>query len=127
MNVEVRDPEARQATAWIENAARAGRDASSLLARMDAAARNAALAAMGAELRAHVADIIAANGEDLAAFDAGGGTPAFRDRLMLTPARVEAMARGLDEIAALPDPLARTLADWTRPNGLRIRRIPQPI
>jgi glutamate-5-semialdehyde dehydrogenase len=94
---------------------------------MDAAARNAALAAMGAELRAHASDIMAANGEDLAAFDAGGGTPAFRDRLMLTPARVEAMARGLDEIAALPDPLARTLADWTRPNGLRIRRIPQPI
>src|SRR5215469_14241241 len=105
MNVEVRDPAARQASAWIGNAARAGREASSALARMDAAARNAALAAM----------------------DAGGGTSAFRDRLMLNGARVEAMARGLDEIAALPDPLARTLADWTRPNGLRIRRVPQPI
>ena len=127
MNVEVRDPAARQASAWIGNAARAGREASSALARMDAAARNAALAAMGAELRARSGEIIAANAEDLAAFDAGGGTSAFRDRLMLNGARVEAMARGLDEIAALPDPLARTLADWTRPNGLRIRRVPQPI
>jgi glutamate-5-semialdehyde dehydrogenase len=94
---------------------------------MDAAARNAALAAMAAELRAHAGKIIAANGEDLAAFDAAGGTIAFRDRLLLTPARVEAIARGLDDIAALPDPLARTLAEWTRPNGLRIRRIAQPI
>ena len=127
MNVEVRDAEARQAPAWIEDAARAGRAASSVLARMDAASRNAALASMAVELRAGSADIIDANGKDLAAFDAAGGTPAFRDRLLLTPARVEAMARGLDDIAALPDPLARTLADWTRPNGLRIRRIPQPV
>ena len=58
---------------------------------------------------------------------AGEGSAAFRDRLALTPARVEAMAQGLDDIAALPDPLARTLADWTRPNGLRIRRIAAPI
>ncbi len=127
MNVEVREPEARQALAWIESAARAGRDASSLLARMDAAVRNAALAAMAAALRAQSAEIIAANSEDLAAFDAAGGTAAFRDRLMLAQPRVEAMARGLDDIAALPDPLSRALAEWTRPNGLRIRRIAQPI
>ena len=43
------------------------------------------------------------------------GTPAFGDRLLLNPARVEAMARGLEEVAALPDPLARTLAEWTPP------------
>ncbi len=56
-----------------------------------------------------------------------GGTAAFRDRLLLTPARVEAMAQGLETVADLPDPLARTLADWTRPNGLRIRRVAAPI
>ncbi len=71
--------------------------------------------------------IAEANAADLAAFDAGGGTPAFRDRLALTPARIAAMAQGLDDIAALPDPLGRALADWTRPNGLRIRRIATPI
>ena len=55
------------------------------------------------------------------------GTAAFRDRLALTEARVEAMAAGLEDVAALPDPLGRVLADWTRPNGLRIRRIATPI
>ena len=67
--------------------------------------------------RAIGSDILAANAADLAE---STGTAAFRDRLTLTEARVEAMARGLEDIAALPDPLARTLADWTRPNGLRI-------
>ncbi len=94
---------------------------------MSEAARNDALRAAAASLRSHANEIGAANAEDLAAFDAAGGTNAFRDRLTLTPARIEAMAQGLDEIAALPDPLARTLADWTRPNGLRIRRIAAPI
>ncbi|MBV9778113.1 MAG: glutamate-5-semialdehyde dehydrogenase, partial [Acetobacteraceae bacterium] len=55
------------------------------------------------------------------------GSAAFRDRLALTPDRVEAMARGLEDIAALPDPLGRTLAEWTRPNGLRIQRVATPI
>ena len=55
------------------------------------------------------------------------GTAAFLDRLTLTEARVEAMARGLEDVAALPDPLNRTLAEWTRPNGLRIQRIATPI
>ena len=83
--------------------------------------------AAAAALRDASAAILAANAADLAAFDAGGGSAAFRDRLLLTPARVAAMAQGLEDIAALPDPLARTLADWTRPNGLRIRRIAAPI
>ncbi len=55
------------------------------------------------------------------------GSSAMCDRLSLTPARVEAMARSLEDVAALPDPLARTLAEWVRPNGLRFRRVAQPI
>jgi len=66
----------------------------------------------------------AANAADLAATT---GSNAFRDRLALTEARVEAMAKGLEDVAALPDPLDRILADWTRPNGLRIQRIATPI
>ena len=65
-----------------------------------------------------------ANAADLAAYN---GTNAFRDRLTLNDARVEAMAGGLDDVAALPDPLGRMLADWTRPNGLRIQRVATPI
>jgi glutamate-5-semialdehyde dehydrogenase len=112
---------------WLPQAAAAARTAAGIVARLSEPARNAALRAAAAELRARTAAIVAENARDLAAFDAGGGTAAFRDRLALTPARVEAMARGLDDIAALPDPLARTLADWTRPNGLRIRRVAAPI
>ncbi len=94
------------------------------MARASAGTRNAALADAAARLRASAAAILAANEADLAASQA---SPAFRDRLTLTPARVEAMAAGLEEVAALPDPLARTLAEWTRPNGLRFRRIATPI
>jgi len=87
-------------------------------------ARSAGLRAAAASLRHHAASILAANEADVAAFQ---GTAAFQDRLTLTPPRVEAMAQGLEEIAALPDPLARTLAEWTRPNGLHFRRIAAPI
>ncbi len=112
------------ATAWINGATRRARAAARALAVTSAAARDAGLCAAAAQLRARAPAILAANREDLAAT---GGTPAFRDRLALDPARVEAMASGLDSIAALPDPLARTLADWTRPNGLRIRRVAAPL
>jgi len=112
---------------WLRDAAKAARAASSVLAQSSADARNAGLHAAAEQLRAHADVIIAANALDLLAFDAGSGTAAFRDRLALDVQRVEAMAQGLDDIAVLPDPLARTLADWTRPNGLRIRRIAAPI
>ena len=115
------------ATDWLRTAAAAARAASAALGRMPAAARNAALRAAAASLRDHKSAIVEANGRDIAAFDMAGGTSAFRDRLLLTPTRVAAMADGLETVATLPDPLARTLADWTRPNGLRIRRIAAPI
>ena len=115
------------ATAWLHQAASAARTASAALARMPEAARNRALRAAAAELLAHSEAIVAANARDLDAFDAAGGTAAFRDRLALTPARVAAMAEGLETVAALPDPLGRVLADWTRPNGMRIRRVAVPI
>ena len=108
----------------LQRAARAAREASHVLAQSSEAVRNAALRSMADALRAGAHAILAANATDLAGFD---GSAAFRDRLTLTEARVEAMAIGLEEVAALPDPLARTLADWTRPNGLRIRRVATPI
>lgn len=112
------------ATQHLQRAAKAAKDASRILARTDEATRNAALRTMAEALRAAAPDILAANAADLASFS---GTNAFRDRLMLNEARVEAMAKGLEDVAALPDPLGRTLADWTRPNGLRIKRIATPI
>lgn len=111
-------------TQSLRQAARAARDAVHALAAMPADARNQGLRAAAAALRSQQAAILHANARDLETFT---GTAAMCDRLTLTPARVEAMARGLEDIAALPDPLARVLAEWDRPNGLRIRRIAAPI
>ena len=109
---------------WLRPAADNARLASRELAVSPAAQRNAALRAAASQLRVELPDLLAANEADLAAAQASS---AFRDRLTLTPPRIEAMAAGLEAIAELPDPLARTLADWTRPNGLRIRRVATPI
>jgi glutamate-5-semialdehyde dehydrogenase len=108
----------------LKAAAGAARTAGHALARSSAATRNGALAAMADALRNGMQDILGANAADVAAYS---GTAAFVDRMTLTEARVEAMARGLEEVAALPDPLNRTLSEWTRPNGLRIQRIATPI
>jgi glutamate-5-semialdehyde dehydrogenase len=113
-----------EATQYLQRAATAAREASHVLARMPDASRNAALCKMASSLRAHSGEILTANAGDLAACS---GTPAFRDRLALNEGRIESMAKGLEDIAQLPDPLGRTLADWTRPNGLRMQRIATPI
>jgi glutamate-5-semialdehyde dehydrogenase len=115
---------ASEATQHLQLAAAAARAASRVLAQTPAVGRNTALCAMAAALRRQSNDILGANAADLAAC---AGTAAFRDRLALNQARIDAMARGLEDIALLADPLARTLGDWTRPNGLRIQRIPTPI
>jgi glutamate-5-semialdehyde dehydrogenase len=113
-----------EATQHLQRAALAARQAARVLARSSAAQRNTALIAMARALREAAPAILAANAADLAESESG---PAFRDRLTLTPARVAAMAQGVADIAALPDPLGRTLADWTRPNGLHISRVATPI
>ncbi len=111
----------RQAMTRLASSARA---AGGVLALSAAAQRNAALLAAAAALRAGSAAILAANAIDLAIFD---GSPAMRDRLRLDEQRIAAMADAVEIVAALPDPLGRTLADWTRPNGLHISRVSQPI
>ncbi len=116
--------EADQCAAWLRDAGRRARAASGCLAVAPAEQRNAALRAAAGHLRARSGEILDANAADIAEFQ---GSAALRDRLLLTPSRVEAMARGLEEVAELADPLARTLAEWTRPNGLRFRRVAAPI
>src|SRR5690606_3126400 len=71
--------------------------------------------------------ILAANAEDVAGAQARGVKGSFLDRLVLDDARIEAMARGLEEVAALPDPIGTVLAEWERPNGLKIQRVRVPI
>jgi glutamate-5-semialdehyde dehydrogenase len=106
---------------------RQARAAAAALARAPAGARDAALGAGAALLRARAGQILAANADDLRMAKRRGLSGALLDRLGLDEARVEAMARGVEEIRALPDPLGRVLAEWTRPNGLVIRRVSVPL
>ena len=109
---------------------RIGREAvaaQSTLARSDAAQRDGALRAMAATLRTQAPQILAANRRDTAAAMSAGLGHAALDRLALDAARVEAMARGIEEIAALPDPIGTVIAEWSRPNGLHIQRVRVPL
>jgi glutamate-5-semialdehyde dehydrogenase len=106
---------------------RAARAAAAVLALADPETKNRALHAAARAIRAQAGAIATANARDMAAARAKGLTPALLDRLELTPERIEAMARGLEEVAALPDPVGRTLAEWDRPNGLRIARVSVPL
>ncbi|HJB67363.1 MAG TPA: glutamate-5-semialdehyde dehydrogenase [Candidatus Fournierella excrementigallinarum] len=104
----------------------AARASMGALALAGAEKRRAALRAMAARLRGECAAILAANAEDLEAARAAVA-PVMLDRLRLDEARVEAMAAGVEAVAALPDPLGRVLSEVTRPNGLVIRRVSVPM
>jgi len=106
---------------------RAARTAATQLAMTDGATKDNALRAMAAELRLRGADILAANAADMSEAKAKGLGAALLDRLMLDAKRVEAMAKGLEEIAEQRDPISRVLSEWDRPNGLKIARISVPL
>src|SRR5215469_15018362 len=112
-------------TAQMAEIGRRAREASVALGLASVDAKIAALNTAAAAVRAREADILAANARDLA--EADGLSAALRDRLALDPKRVEAIAAGLEAIAALPDPVGRVLAEWTRPNGLSIQRVAVPL
>ena len=101
------------------------RSAQRVLASLPTAKKAAAVRAAAAAIRAQAGAIEAANAADMAA--ATGLTAALRDRLLLTPARIEGMAAVLDELAALPDPVGETIREWSRPNGLLFRRVRVPL
>jgi len=106
---------------------RAAKSAAAVLARSSSAARTSALRAAALELRAAAEGILRANAQDFAAAKARNLSPAMLDRLALDATRVEAMARGLEQIAELPDPVGEVIAEWERPNGLRIQRVRVPL
>lgn len=108
----------------------AGRNAKSAareLALASTDAKNTALIMAAKALRRDAAAILAANEKDVAAARAGDRPTSFVDRLLLNDKRLAAIAQGLEDIAGLPDPVGSVLADWTRPNGLRIQRVRVPI
>jgi glutamate-5-semialdehyde dehydrogenase len=109
---------------------RLGRDAvgaAAVLAFAGTAAKNLALAAAAAAIRERAGQISEANSRDLSAARAARLTGARLERLAVDERRIEAMARGLEDIMALPDPVGAIAAEWQRPNGLRIQRVRVPL
>ena len=106
---------------------RAAKAAARAVALSSGAQRDAALRGAARALRDKTAVILAANAEDVADATAAGLERSSLDRLMLDAARVEAVARGVEEIADLPDPVGRVLQSFERPNGLRIERVATPL
>jgi glutamate-5-semialdehyde dehydrogenase len=106
---------------------RAAKAAAHRLALAPSAVKNQALAGMAQMIRRDSSLIARENDADLAAAKTKDLKSSFMDRLTLTPERIEAMAKGLDEIARLPDPVGDVIDRWTRPNGLRISRVRVPI
>jgi glutamate-5-semialdehyde dehydrogenase len=107
--------------------ARRARTAARALAQLPTQAKDAALLAMADALEANAPALQTANALDLEAGAQAGLSAAMLDRLRLDPPRISAMARGLREVAALPDPVGRVLDERTRPNGLRLRKVSVPI
>ena len=110
----------------FEQIAAGARAAAAQLASAGQREKNAALAAISAALRAQTDAILAANALDVAVAEENGIRPVMVDRLRLTAARISAVADGVDEVAALPDPTGEVLSMTTRPNGLVVgkKRVP---
>jgi len=111
----------------VREIAQAAKDASYHMGLADSAARDAALRGAAAAIRAATAEILAENEKDMAFAAEKGLNAAMQDRLLLTPDRIESMAQGLEQVADLPDPVGRVMAEWERPNGLKISRVSVPL
>ena len=106
---------------------RAARRAAASLAMTTRSQRDTALAEGAAAIRAQAEDIVQANAKDMEAAKQRGLSAAMLDRLMLDGGRIESMASGMETIIELDDPVGRVLAEWERPNGLKIQRVSVPL
>ena len=121
------DAEARPAAELMASIGRQARAAARRLALARGETKRAALLAASAAIRAASRTILAQNALDLAEMRSGNRPASFIDRATLGPARIEAMAAAVGDIAGLPDPVGRTLARFERPNGLVIERVATPL
>jgi len=112
---------------YMHETGRRARAAARLVAKADTATKNRALLAMAAAVRRDVARLLAANAEDVAEAGKAGLDSAAIDRLTLTPKSIEAMAQGLEEVAALPDPVGRITDLERRPTGIEVGRMRVPL
>jgi glutamate-5-semialdehyde dehydrogenase len=114
-------------TAPLDELGRRAKAASRLLATASTAAKDAALLAAADLLVQRTDDVLAANARDVARAEEGGVSATVVDRLRLTPARIEAMAGGLRQVASLQDPVGAVVDGWVRPNGLKIEQVRVPL
>jgi glutamate-5-semialdehyde dehydrogenase len=115
------------ATTTLQELGTRAKAAARQLARTSSAEREAALLAAADGMELALAPILEANATDVARAEAAGTTSTVIDRLRLSPSRIQAMAAGLRQVAALPDPVGEILDGWRRPNGLRIHRVRVPL
>ncbi|WP_020177391.1 glutamate-5-semialdehyde dehydrogenase [Methyloferula stellata] len=120
-------PEEGDVLALMADFGRLARQTAQVLALASTKAKNQALQLAACSIRARAGEILDANAQDMAQAKANGVTGAFLDRLYLDEKRIDAMAQGLAEVAALPDPVGRVLAVFERPNGLVIERVAVPL
>src|SRR5205823_1973262 len=113
--------------AYIDGVGNAARNAARALARADTASKNAALTATATATRRNESRLLAANAEDVDAARAAGNDAAFLDRLTLTTTAIAAMADGLREIAALPDPVGEISDLKYRPSGIQVGMMRVPL
>ncbi|WP_425086485.1 glutamate-5-semialdehyde dehydrogenase [Zavarzinia compransoris] len=121
------ETEPLDATTLVAGMAAEARKAARLLAALPAEVKTAALRAAGGAIRAAAPAILAANALDLERGRALGLGPALLDRLLLDPGRIEGIARGVEAVADIADPVNTVAAEWDRPNGLHIQRLRVPI
>ncbi len=126
-SLQVIDGESEKLHENLLRLGKAARKAARALALASPERKNRALLRAAALLREKAPDLLAANAKDMAHAKARGLTGAILDRLMLDAPRVEAIARSLEDIAALPDPVGRVLERFDRPNGLKIERVSTPL
>jgi glutamate-5-semialdehyde dehydrogenase len=125
MNVETKPAE--DVAAIVAALGRRAKAAAAALRNAATEAKNRALVEAARLIRAEKAAILAANARDIEAAKAAGMSSALQDRLLLNEVRIEGMAKGLDDIVALPDPVGAEIERWRRPNGLEISRVRVPI
>jgi glutamate-5-semialdehyde dehydrogenase len=120
-------PEASDVPATMERIGRAALEAAAVLAQATTQQKNTALTAAAQAVRATAADILKANALDMHSAKSRELSSALLDRLKLDEERVEGVARAVEEVAALPDPIGTIAAEWRRPNGLHIQRVRVPL
>lgn len=125
--LEMTDTDASTIDAMMTDLGAAARDAAAALSVASPEQKNEALLGAAAEIRKALPDILVANEKDLAFAREKGVRESLMDRLKLDEDRIEGIAQGIEDVAALPDPIGAVMAEWERPNGLKIARVRVPL